>query len=65
MNVEIFVPATYIGRVMELIDERRGIFGNTEYVEEERVLLTAELPLANLVVDFYDALKGATAGYAR
>ena len=64
VQVEIFVPAEYIGPVSSLIDERRGIFGNTEYVEAERVLLTAELPLANLVVDFYDALKGATAGYA-
>ena len=54
----------YVGPVMELCTERRGKFGHLEYLSEERVHLTYELPLAEIVLDFYDQLKSRTRGYA-
>ncbi len=64
MAVEILSRSDYVGPIMQLIDERRGVFKNMEYVEQTRVLITGELPLSSIVLDFYDALKGATSGYA-
>lgn len=64
VQVEILSHADYVGGIHKLLDERRGVFGNMEYVEKTRVLITAELPLASLVLDFYDALKAASSGYA-
>ncbi len=64
VKLEIFSNADYVGAVMQLIDDRRGQFKNMEYLNESRVLIEGELPLASLVLDFYDALKGATSGYA-
>ena len=61
---EIIARGEDIGPVMQLLDDRRGVFKDMRYVGETRVVITAELPLASLVLDFYDALKGATAGYA-
>ena len=49
---------------MELVQARRGVFGKMEYVDEQRVLLTYQMPLAELIVDFYDQLKTRTQGYA-
>jgi GTP-binding protein LepA len=49
---------------MELVQARRGTFGKMEYVDEQRVLLTYQMPLAELIVDFYDQLKTRTQGYA-
>ncbi len=63
-DLEIITRADYIGPVSQLLADRRGVFGAMEYLDQNRVLLTAALPLASLVLDFYDALKGATAGYA-
>src|SRR5438552_1242198 len=60
----IIVPKDYIGAVMELVNERRGRFDHMEYLSEARVHLTYELPLAEIVLDFYDALKSRTRGYA-
>jgi GTP-binding protein LepA len=64
VKLEIFSSAEYVGAVMQLIDDRRGQFRNMEYLNETRVLIEGELPLSSLVLDFYDALKGATSGYA-
>ncbi len=63
-NVEIIVPKDYIGSVMELIATSRGIFKDVSYLDETRALITAEVPMANLVVNFYDRLKSGTQGYA-
>ena len=62
--VEILVPQTYIGGILELITGRRGIYKNMDYLSNERVLITAEMPLANIIIDFYDKLKSISSGYA-
>jgi GTP-binding protein LepA len=64
VDVEILIPQKYIGPIMELITSRRGIYKNMEYLSDERVLVTAELPLANIIIDFYDKLKSVSSGYA-
>jgi GTP-binding protein LepA len=58
------VPKDYVGSVMELNNERRGRFHHMEYLSEERVLLAYDLPLADIVYDYYDQLKSRTRGYA-
>jgi GTP-binding protein LepA len=64
INSDVIVPKDYVGSVMELCNERRGRFDHMEYLSEERVLLKYELPLAEIVLDFYDQLKSRTRGYA-
>ncbi|HET8605951.1 MAG TPA: elongation factor 4, partial [Gaiellaceae bacterium] len=64
IRASIIVPKEYVGAVMELCNERRGSFGQLEYLSEQRVHLTYELPLAEVVLDFYDQLKSRTRGYA-
>src|SRR5215471_1292283 len=64
IKAQIIVPKEYVGAVMELCNERRGRFDHLEYLSENRALLTFELPLAEIVLDFYDALKSRTRGYA-
>jgi GTP-binding protein LepA len=64
IKASIIVPKEYVGTVMELNNERRGRFDGLEYLSEERVHLTYELPLAEVVLDYYDALKSRTRGYA-
>jgi GTP-binding protein LepA len=58
------VPKDYVGSVMELNNERRGRFHHMEYLSEERVMLAYDLPLAEIVYDYYDQLKSRTRGYA-
>ena len=60
----MIVPKDYVGAVMELCNERRGRFDHMEYLSEGRVLLSYELPLGEIVIDFYDQLKSRTRGYA-
>jgi len=60
----IIVPKEHVGAVMELNNERRGTFDRLEYLSPERVHLTYELPLAEIVLDYYDQLKSRTRGYA-
>jgi GTP-binding protein LepA len=64
IKASVIVPKDYVGQVMELCNERRGRFDHMEYLSEERVLLLYELPLAEVVLDFYDQLKSRTRGYA-
>ncbi|MFC1618056.1 translation elongation factor 4 [Patescibacteria group bacterium] len=63
-RVEIITPQEYIGKVMELSENRRGKYLNTEYLGEDRAILKYEIPLFNLIVDFYDKLKSVSSGYA-
>jgi GTP-binding protein LepA len=58
------VPKDYVGTVMELNNDRRGRFHHMEYLSEERVMLAYDLPLAEVVYDYYDQLKSRTKGYA-
>jgi GTP-binding protein LepA len=64
MDISIFSPSRYIGAIMDLVTTRRGIYKDLKYIEAERVLLTYTMPLAELIVDFYDQLKSRTQGYA-
>ena len=64
VNSQVIVPKDYVGAVMELCTERRGRFDHMEYLSPERVLLVYELPLGEIVLDFYDQLKSRTRGYA-
>jgi GTP-binding protein LepA len=64
IRASVIVPKEYVGPVMELCTERRGRFDHLEYLSEDRVVLIYELPLAEVVVDFYDQLKSRTRGYA-
>jgi len=64
IKASIIVPREYVGAVMELCNDRRGSFDHMEYLSEQRVLLLYELPLAEVVIDFYDQLKSRTRGYA-
>jgi GTP-binding protein LepA len=64
VDLSIIAPSRYIGTIMDLVQARRGSFGKMEYVDEQRVLLTYQMPLAELIVDFYDQLKTRTQGYA-
>lgn len=61
---DILCPKEYVGAVMQLGQDRRGIYKNTEYLEADRAILHYDMPLASVIVDFYDKLKGLTAGYA-
>ena len=64
VKVSVITPSQYIGTLMELSAGRRGTFGTMEYIDQERVLLTFELPLAEVIVDYYDQLKSRSQGYA-
>ena len=64
VRASIIVPKEYVGPVMELNNDRRGRFDHMEYLSPERVLLAYELPLAEIVLDYYDQLKSRTRGYA-
>jgi GTP-binding protein LepA len=64
MNIEIITPTDYYGAIMDLTTKRRGIFKSQEYPAPHRVQLNFEIPLAELIVDFFDELKSRTKGYA-
>ena len=64
VRARIVVPSTYIGNVQKLCHERRGVFKGMSYLDPRRVELDFELPLAEIVLDFYGRLKGGTRGYA-
>ena len=64
MKVEILLPKEYMGAIMQMLSERRGISKNMTYLDEKRVTLHYEVPMASIVVDFYDELKSLSSGYA-
>ncbi len=64
VRAQVIVPKDFVGPVMELCTDRRGRFDHMEYLSETRVLLSYELPLGEIVIDFYDQLKSRTRGYA-
>jgi GTP-binding protein LepA len=64
VKIQVFTPDEYVGAVMDLIVKRRGVFTSQEYPAPNRVILNAELPLAEMIVDFFDMLKSRTRGYA-
>lgn len=64
VSASIMTPTDYVGPIMELCQNKRGVFLNMEYLEETRVVLHYELPLNEVIYDFFDALKSKTRGYA-
>lgn len=64
VSATIMVPKDYVGAVMELCQEKRGVFRNMEYMGESRVMLSYQLPLSEIIYDFFDHLKSRTRGYA-
>jgi GTP-binding protein LepA len=64
VKATIMTPKEYVGAVMDLSQKKRGIFGNLKYVDANRVMITYELPLSEIVYDFFDKLKSSTKGYA-
>ncbi len=64
LSVQILVPSDYIGAVMKICNERRGVYSNTEYLDGSRAIISFEMPLSEVVIDFYDKLKSSTRGYA-
>ncbi len=64
VKAEILVPVDYVGNVMELCQDRRGVFKNMDYIEQTRALIHYEIPLNEIIYDFFDALKSRTKGYA-
>lgn len=64
VKAKIIVPTDYVGAVMELCQERRGIYYGMEYLEATRAVLNYDLPLNEIIYDFFDALKSRTRGYA-
>lgn len=64
VKVNIFSPSSYIGPIMELCQNKRGTFINIDYLDEERVTINYEMPLSEIVYDFFNKLKSFTKGYA-
>ncbi len=64
VKTSIFTPKDYIGPIMELCQDRRGVFINMDYLDDDRVTIYYKLPLSEIVYDFFDKLKSATRGYA-
>lgn len=64
MALSVIAPTEYVGGIMELVTSRRGMYKNTEYFDETRVNLSFEIPLSEILTDFYNDLKSITSGYA-
>jgi len=64
MKIQIYVPQKHIGAVMELAIKKRGLYDTTEYLDATRVILHFDIPLSEIIIDFYDKLKSVTQGYA-
>jgi len=64
VKATVITPPDYVGTIMDLTQSRRGSLGNMEYLHDGRVILTYELPLAEVIVDYFDQLKSRTKGYA-
>ena len=64
MHIQVFTPVDYIGPIMDIVTRKRGEYRSTEYPDAKRVVLNYDIPLAELIVDFYDRLKSVTRGYA-
>lgn len=64
VKISVITPPDYIGNLMKLCTDRRGIYVNTEYIDPSRAIMHYELPLAEIIFDFYDKLKSVSRGYA-
>lgn len=64
VKADIMLPKEYVGNIMELCQDRRGVYKDMKYMDENRVILTYEMPLNEIIYDFFDALKSRSKGYA-
>ena len=64
VKIDIITPSTYLGAIMELMSSLRSTYLNTEYIDLERIVLTFEVPLTDIIVNFHDDLKSVSSGYA-
>lgn len=64
VKADIMLPKQYVGNIMELCQNRRGVYKDMKYLDENRVILVYEMPLNEIIYDFFDALKSRTKGYA-
>ncbi|HOF42660.1 MAG TPA: translation elongation factor 4 [Candidatus Moranbacteria bacterium] len=64
VKLDILTPSKYLGGIMELMSSLRSVYLNTEYIDLERILLTFEVPLTDIIVNFHDDLKSVSSGYA-
>lgn len=64
VKLEIVCPKDQVGSIMKIVQQRRGFHKNLTYMDESRVMIYFEMPLATLIIDFYDALKSVSSGYA-
>jgi len=64
VDISIIIPSRYIGTIMELVTNRRGAYREMHYLDEDRIQLRFDMPLAELIIDFYDHLKSRSQGYA-
>jgi len=64
MRLDVVTPQTYMGAIMQLVQDKRGIQKDVKYLDTQRVLLTYEIPLSSIVTNFYDQLKSVSSGYA-
>ncbi len=63
-SLEIFVPSEYVGTVLDIVTKRRGVMKNMQHPSELRAVISAEMPLCNVITDFHDVMKSATKGFA-
>ncbi len=64
VKLDIITPKDYVGGVMNLAQDRRGVYKNTEYIDESRAILHYEIPMSAILTDFYDKIKSVSSGYA-
>ncbi|MBD3328789.1 hypothetical protein GF340_05845 [Candidatus Peregrinibacteria bacterium] len=64
VKVEVLTPKVYVGAIMQMSLEKRGLNKNIQYIDENRVIVVFEMPLASVITDYYDQLKSITSGYA-
>jgi GTP-binding protein LepA len=64
VKATVITPPEYVGAIMELTQNRRGTLGNMEYIADGRVILTYDMPLIEVIIDYFDRLKSSTKGYA-
>ncbi len=64
VTLDVIVPKLYMGKIMELVQSKRGVYKNTEFLDEDRVILYYEMPMASILTDFYDKIKSVSSGFA-
>lgn len=64
VTLDIITPRDYIGGIMNLAQDKRGIYKNTEYLDEDRAIMHYEIPMSTILTDFYDKIKSTSSGYA-